>query len=112
MKKKTAKNNENGKQETSEGIDLSIKPAGAIGWADTILLALVKQTQPNADGEEWPILYRICTNVVDKAMTGDIEASKLVFDRVSGAPVQPFTGVEDEEELNINKELETEIGIC
>jgi len=86
----------NGEQENQERFDLPIKPAGAIGLVDTILFELVI---PQDDGDEHSLLHRICANVVDKALTGDIEACKLLFDRVSGAAVQTFAQLDNEEDL-------------
>ena len=87
----------NGEQENQERFDLSIKPAGAVGLVDTILFELVIQTQD--DGDEHTVLHRICANVVEKALTGNIEACKLLFDRVSGSAVQTFAQLDNEEDL-------------
>jgi hypothetical protein len=48
-----------------------------------------------------------------RALKGDIEACKLVFDRVSGYSVQPIITFEKETNLSVDKErdLETEVGI-
>ncbi len=87
----------NGEQENQERVGLSIKPAGAVGLVDTMLFELVIQTQD--DGDEHSLLHRICANVVEKALTGNIEACKLLFDRVSGAAVQTFAQLDNEEDL-------------
>jgi hypothetical protein len=49
---------------------------------------------------------------VKKALKGDIEACRLVFDRISGYSVLPIITVEKETNLSVDKErdLETEVG--
>jgi hypothetical protein len=50
---------------------------------------------------------------VKKALKGDIEACRLVFDRISGHSVLPIITFEKETNRSVDKEkdLETEFGI-
>ena len=65
------------------------------------------------DDDEASVLTHICFKVVEKALTGDIEACKLVFDRVSGYSVQPVISLDKETNLSVDKDrdLETQVGI-
>ena len=82
--------------------ELLNNPAGAFGVVDTILNALVAQ---EVEDEDCTILSEICNTVITKARTGDIGACRLLFDRISGAPVTFMCAMGQEEEVP------TEIGI-
>ena len=82
--------------------ELLINPAGACGLVDTILHAMVAQ---EVQDEDYTVLSEICNTVITKARTGDIGACRLLFDRISGAPVTFMCAMGQEEEVL------TEIGI-
>ena len=91
------------KQRENNGDDeLVINPAGACGLVDTLLHALVTQKPEDAD---YSILEEICYELIKRARTGDIGACRLIFDRISGAPVTFMCAMGQEEEVP------TEIGI-
>ena len=81
---------------------LLINPAGACGLVDTILHAMVAQ---EVQDEDYTVLSEICGTVIGKARTGDIDACRLLFDRISGAPATFVVAMGQEEEVPI------EIGI-
>ncbi len=74
----------------------------ACGVVDTMLHAMATQ---EVQDEDYTILSEICSTVVTKARTGDIGAIRLLFERISGAPVTFVVGMGQEEEVP------TEIGI-
>ncbi len=82
--------------------ELIINPAGACGLVDSLLHALVAQNPENAD---FSILEEICYGLIKRARAGDIDACRLIFDRISGAPVTFVVGMGEEEDAP------TEIGI-
>ena len=91
------------KQRENNGDDeLAVNPAGACGVVDTILHAMVAQ---EVEDEDYTVLSEICNTVITKARTGDIGACRLLFDRISGAPVTFMCAMGQEEEVP------TEIGI-
>ncbi len=105
------KHNNKGKKPVEEFKDsdkkelqkFKIVPAGATGLVDTILLAVVEP--PISDDDEPSILTEICIKVVEKARTGDIDACRLLFDRISGQPFSYLINYSSHPE----KEIETEI---
>ena len=102
---KQRRNNEKSadkQRENSGGEELVINPAGACGLVDTLLHALVTQKPEDAD---YSILEEICYELIKRARTGDIGACRLIFDRISGAPVTFMCAMGQEEEVP------TEIGI-
>ena len=86
-------------------------PAGRLGQVDSMLYALVNRR--NTDNDDCSVLTHICLKLVKKALKGDIEACKLVFDRISGHSVLPIITFEKETNRSVDKErdLETEFGI-
>jgi hypothetical protein len=102
---KQRRNNEKSadkQRENSGGEELVINPAGACGLVDTLLHAMVAQ---EVQDEDYTVLSEICGTVITKARTGDIGACRLLFDRISGAPVTFMCAMGQEEEVP------TEIGI-
>ena len=89
-------------RENNGGDELTIHPAGACGVVDTMLHTMATQ---EVQDEDYTILSEICSTVVTKARTGDIGAIRLLFERISGAPVTFVVGMGQEEEVP------TEIGI-
>ena len=102
---KQRRNNEKSadkQRENSGDEELVINPAGACGLVDTLLHAMVSQ---EVQDEDYTVLSEICATVIAKARTGDISACRLLFDRISGAPVTFVVGMGQEEGVP------TEIGI-
>ena len=92
------------------GNDCENIPAAGFGQVDNILYALVNRR--NTDNGDYSVLTHICLKLVKKALKGDIEACKLVFDRISGHSVLPIITFEKETNRSVDKErdLETEVG--
>ena len=81
--------------------DPEIIPAVALGLVDTILFAMVNQP----DGEnEYSVLSSICEKIVQKAVMGDIDACRLLFNRISGHPVT-FVAKAQQSEDEMLKEI-------
>ena len=103
-------NNLKDPKDEQPGNDCENIPAAGFGQVDNMLYALVNRR--NTD-DDCSVLTHICCKVVKKALKGDIEACRLVFDRISGYSVLPIITVEKETNLGVDKErgLETEVGI-
>ena len=104
-------NNIKDPKDEQSGNDCENIPAAGFGLVDNMLYALVNRR--NTDDDDYSVLTQICCKVVKKALTGDIDACRLVFDRISGYSVLPIITVEKETNLGVDKErgLETEVGI-
>ena len=104
-------NNIKDPKDEQSGNDCENIPAAGFGLVDNMLYALVNRR--NTDNDDYSVLTHICSKVVKKALKGDIEACRLVFDRISGYSVLPIVTVEKETNLGVDKErgLETEVGI-
>ena len=103
-------NNLKDPKDEQPGNDCENIPAAGFGQVDNILYALVNRS--NTDNDDYSVLTQICCKVVKKALKGDIEACRLVFDRISGYSVLPIITVEKETNLSVDKErdIETEVG--
>ena len=104
-------NNIKDPKDEQSGNDCENIPTAGNGPVGDIMYSIVSRRK--TDDDECSVLTHICLKVVEKALTGDIEACKLVFDRVSGYSVLPIVTVEKETNLGVDKErgLETEVGI-
>jgi hypothetical protein len=76
---------------------IEIKPQGAPGRPPTRkCLSDALRIAVNAKGVSGEKKVReIAENLVDQAVAGDLEATKIIFDRLEGKAPQPVVGDED-----------------